>query len=841
MLQQSKQQKLVQSLQQAIQLTGNSLIPNQPSLYPAYLIQISPDANNNPHYASTLMRTLANTNDRYKLELRADHQVIRWLIHHLRDNPQAEQHLNTIVKASYPEAKVSPYAEPLPEFPRYRRYYLLGYVGESVFDPFLTADGIKQHNPLETLVRAMSSLARGSVAKLEIYINRVTQLSDDTIANEVFMPALEAGIDYHPRLSTNWIQLLFEIGRTILAYRALDKMVVQRFNDKQMEAYLTKMTQPLFMLRMAITLDTLDPTQLVLFDSLMAAMQDWHKGRGRYVPQLINTGDFEGTTLHHYTDYVLHNPMVQFLAYFKQSHQANDILLNTNIYMTATELAAHFHLPNENFFSERISWISHLPEGLIKNEKGIVLGEVETDTGIQKVRLSLIDFQYPFFITGAMGSGKTTVAEVIIEQLIELGLGFMVMDPQSPLANRSIQKAIAAGREKDIVYLNSDNEEYPLPLNLLRMSARSSVTTQIESVLWVLKNVFYKNWQDERMVRMIDSFTSLVEILLSDPEATFLDLYELGSNEIYRANMIALAGKRDLSIKTMLYLKRLNKMSPNRQDEYISSTVTRIMAFMRNPLMTNTLCHPYGLDFEQIIQQKKIVVVNLGGGVTDESKKTLGVVLTASLYLASRRLGTNHDLQGKEQEPRFYMLIDEAHQVLQGGLFKELNTQMRQFGVAQIYLSQSMKNFENDVVEIMRTNQGTLIANGTSNPSEATIDAKLLQPKVSAEDLLQLSVGEAAITTRDKGRVVQGFKMRTYDKSPVPSIDLLSAKKRATQRIEMVDGLGTKQIGLLDRGRIKRWHLSQMEQDFKINLIFDKGNNDEFPDLSVPLDIPERD
>src|SRR6266699_5372155 len=92
-----------------------------------------------------------------------------------------------------------------------------------------------------------------------------------------------------------------------------------------------------------------------------------------------------------------------------------------------------------------------------------VLG-IDTTTG-QRIDIPQASRRKGTYIIGANGTGKTGLLENLVIQDIQQGLGVALLDPHGDLT-QAVLSRIPDTREKDVIYLDIANENFPFGVNL---------------------------------------------------------------------------------------------------------------------------------------------------------------------------------------------------------------------------------------------------------------------------------------------------------------------------------------------------------------------------------------
>jgi type IV secretory pathway VirB4 component len=151
------------------------------------------------------------------------------------------------------------------------------------------------------------------------------------------------------------------------------------------------------------------------------------------------------------------------------------------------------------------------------------------------------DRKYHAYITGQTGTGKSTLLHNLIHHDIQSGQGVGVIDPHGSLIQKVLKTSIDTNRLDDVVYLRCADAAYPVPLNPFRTPPDVKAEAIFNTVLWMLKSIYKASWSESRMETVI---RNILQVVLSDPEATPLDIQELVSNHNYRRRVLKTADNK---------------------------------------------------------------------------------------------------------------------------------------------------------------------------------------------------------------------------------------------------------------------------------------------------------
>jgi len=112
------------------------------------------------------------------------------------------------------------------------------------------------------------------------------------------------------------------------------------------------------------------------------------------------------------------------------------------------------------------------------------LGTVDIDSQTKSFGLLQEDRRRHVYILGKSGMGKSTLLENLILQDIYSGQGVCFLDPLGDSADK-ILSHIPGFRQKDVIYFNPSDSQFPIGLNILEKNGEPDflVASKVMSVL----------------------------------------------------------------------------------------------------------------------------------------------------------------------------------------------------------------------------------------------------------------------------------------------------------------------------------------------------------------------
>lgn len=454
------------------------------------------------------------------------------------------------------------------------------------------------------------------------------------------------------------------------------------------------------------------------------------------------------------------------------------------------EVAALWHLPDATFAAQRIAWAAPAaPAALTAGDMGerMCLGEAGRGGEAAPVYLAPGDRALHAAVTGKTGTGKSTLLHTLAHQDIAAGRGVAVIDPHGKLVDDILRTSIPENRVDDLVLLECGDAAYPVPLNLFRVPAGASYATTFNTLYWVLRKIYERIWHEGRMDVVL---RNALQALLTDPEATPLDIPRLFGDARYREGVLKrMEQDANTSFSVAMFWRDFAGKSQGEKDQLAAPILSRSTAYLGQRPLEAMTCHPGAFNFQDFIRQKKIVLVNLSGEAIRSEVGSLGAIFLAAFTLASEALGYLPD----GAEPRYYLYLDEIERMIASPL-PDMFAHERKFGLALTLATQSLERLDREVGAGILANVGTHVL-FESAEGEARALAPYVQPELDARALMNLGAYRAAVKTRAGGASVPAFVVNTL---PPP-------EARSALPPEALRARSGAALGLLPAAEVRKW------------------------------------
>ncbi len=358
-------------------------------------------------------------------------------------------------------------------------------------------------------------------------------------------------------------------------------------------------------------------------------------------------------------------------------------------------------------------------------------------------------------IIGATGTGKSTLLLSMIGQDMRHGNGLAVLDPHGDLIE-TILAHVPRERVNDVILVDPADGEYPVAFNIL--SAHSEIEKEIlSSDLVAAFKRLSTSWGDQMNSVLANAILAFLE---SKDGGTLLDLRRFLVESSFRN----------------AYLKTVNDPHvvyywqheyPLLKSNSIGSILTRLDTFLRPKLIRNMVAQKKGLDFEHILDTRKILLVKLSQGLIGaENSFLLGTFFVSKMYQAAMA----RQAKSKADRNDFFLYIDEFQNFVTPSMSHILSG-ARKYHLGLILAHQDMQQlqkYDTELASSVVVNAGTRICFRLGDT-----DAKRFANGFSyfdAQDLENLHTGEAIARIEQPNL---DFSLTTI---PLPEIDVYEAE-----------------------------------------------------------------
>lgn len=416
----------------------------------------------------------------------------------------------------------------------------------------------------------------------------------------------------------------------------------------------------------------------------------------------------------------------------------NQWIRGRKMIFSSDELASLFHVPNIRFNKyPSIAWqnykISPPPPNL--PSEGMLLGHNIYRGEKTDIRIKRDDRFRHFYIIGQTGTGKSSILQVQIRQDLKNGNGLCVIDPHGSLIE-DILPFIPRERADDVIYFDPADMERPVGLNLLE----GDTWEEKEMVALDAMNIMIKLFDEEIFgPRIQDYFRNGVLTLMSDPNgAALTDIVRLFTDDDFAKV------KRQFvtnPIVASFWDNQMAKTGAREKQEMIPYFAAKFGQFVTNTMIRNIIGQTKsGFDFAKVMNEKKILLINLSKGTVGEiNSKLLGLIIVQKIQMAAFK----RQKMTKEERSDFFLYIDEFQNYVTESI-ESILSEARKYRLGLIMAHQYLAQIDNgankkgvNLKDAVFGNVGTIMCYKIG-AQDAEFLAKEMAPVFSDQDLVNV-------------------------------------------------------------------------------------------------------
>jgi hypothetical protein len=416
--------------------------------------------------------------------------------------------------------------------------------------------------------------------------------------------------------------------------------------------------------------------------------------------------------------------------------------------------------------------------------KGILVGESTHPSykGKLPVYIAAEDRGRHIYIIGKTGTGKSYLMLNMIEQDLQ-DKGICVIDPHGDLVE-AVFASIPENRINDVYYFNPADQDYVLGLNFLETSTNADESERdyvVQEVISMLLRYVEYNYEMFGPIAQQWTRFGVMTLMELDPTGTLTDMPRLFSDSSYRR--LALSQVKDPIIKQW-WKNEFDTKSDYQRNEILGYFTSKFTPMVTAPQIRNVIGQSKSvLDFESIMNDQKILLVNLSSGLLGKSNSHFLGSLFVSRLLWTALSRAKDPAASRKQ---FYLYVDEFQNFITDS-FESILSEARKYGlsltIAHQHLEQlrSIGRLGNKVERAIFGNVGTMVSFRLG--SDAGFIAGELGRPAKDSDLRNLANRHAVLTLQVEGIPSMPFTMKTVDwQKPTEAMILKGNKIREAAR-----------------------------------------------------------
>jgi energy-coupling factor transporter ATP-binding protein EcfA2 len=301
------------------------------------------------------------------------------------------------------------------------------------------------------------------------------------------------------------------------------------------------------------------------------------------------------------------------------------------------------------------------------------------------------------YCIGQTGVGKSTLLESMALADIEEGHGVCFIDPHGQSAER-IANNIPVSRTQDVAYIEYD-PEHPFGLNILHTADPRKKPLTVEHIVSSFRNI----WPDSWGANLEDVLRNALYLLIDNPGSSLVDILTLLSDRRYRERLLKQCTN---DVVQHFWETEFEAKADKQKAEETRSTTNKVRAFLSNPYLANILRGPNTLNISHLMNEGKILILNLAKGSWGETPSKL----IGSLFIVAFAQAAEERASLSESERRdFYLYVDEMQNFQNEG-FGSILSEARKMRLSLCLANQYYAQLPDSLQTAISGNVGTWVA-----------------------------------------------------------------------------------------------------------------------------------
>jgi len=434
--------------------------------------------------------------------------------------------------------------------------------------------------------------------------------------------------------------------------------------------------------------------------------------------------------------------------------RSQQMILNTE------EMASLFHFPLPSAETPNILWLNSKQASAPVNipTQGIILGHNEYRGINTDIRIGEKDRQRHMYIIGKSGSGKSVLISNLVKQDMEAGKGVCVIDPHGDLVD-TVLSYVPDNRLEDVIYFDPSDTQRPMGLNMLEYKNDSQKDFAVQDMI----AIFMKLFPPEMIGPMFEhNMRNVMLTLMADKEnpGTIADIPAMFTNDNFQKYKVSKI--EDPTLKAF-WEEEMAKTAAAQKSEMLGYLVSKVGRFVENEMLRNIIGQQKSsFDFRDVMDNKKILLVNLAKGKTGEiNSSLLGLIIVSKLQMAAM---SRADLT-EDKRDDFYLYIDEFQNFVTDSIatiLSEARKYRLNLIIAHQYIGQLIgEKADTKIRDAVFGNVGTIISFKIGVDDAETL-AQEFAPVFNEYDVINIDKFHAYIKLLIDNAPSKPFQMKTY-------------------------------------------------------------------------------
>jgi hypothetical protein len=333
-------------------------------------------------------------------------------------------------------------------------------------------------------------------------------------------------------------------------------------------------------------------------------------------------------------------------------------------------------------------------------------------------------------LVGSPGTGKSMLENNMALNDIKNGYGVAVLDPHGDLVESLLYQIPEHAMDRVIYFDPGDPNWVPL-WNPLQKVPDQDIGRMADDLIGVLKS-FVTGWGDRMENILRHSFFALMHL----SGTTFLDVSDMLRKKTPRSERIRKLMLEIIDNETARMFWQYD--FDNYKNDELGPPKHKLSKLLVSGTVSLMLSQPYSaFNFRHIMDKGMIFLANLSN-LGSEVRNTIGGFMLSTMYTTA--LGRS--IIPVDKRRVFHIYLDEAPRFVTDSL-PDIIAETRKYGISLTLAHQYLRQFSQSKIDALSSVATTIVFNVDSK--DAGYLCKNFRKKVSAEDIIELGVGEAMV------------------------------------------------------------------------------------------------
>lgn len=327
------------------------------------------------------------------------------------------------------------------------------------------------------------------------------------------------------------------------------------------------------------------------------------------------------------------------------------------------------------------------------------------------------------YIIGQTGTGKSTLLERLVLTDMATGFGLAIIDPHGDLADR-LARLVPPERQYDLINFNPVDASQSFGLNPVAKVPEHLIPLAVSGLM----ESFKKHWGSQAWGNRMEHILRCALFALIEAGGSHLpDVQRILTEAPFRSSVLKRVKNE---VIRQFWLREFPSYNPRYRSESIAPIQNKLGNLLADPRLYRLFTHPEPLRFRRIMDERKILIINLSkGSLGEDTSSILGSIIVSTLGLAAM---SRADLLPEARLP-FFIHCDEFQCFLTES-FAGMISELRKYGIGLTLCHQHSAQLDPKIRSAVFGNVGTIIA-FRIGVEDAPLLVKEFQPYFDWQDL----------------------------------------------------------------------------------------------------------